>query len=229
MRPRDAEYARYLLLVETYRDAGWQPHAQWRASPFRVADVSVNAILIRAETDLAWLATKAGRPDLAAPIEARLVRARAAMAASWDGSASRFLSRDLIANLPIGAATSAGFLPLLTDVPTAAQVDAMATEIDRWRNGAGFGLATVPVADPAFDGRRYWRGPIWPMVNWMLADGLARHGAGSLAAALKGDIGRLLRHGGFAEYFDPRDGAPCGGGRFSWTAATGLAFAFTDD
>jgi hypothetical protein len=34
----------------------------------------------------------------------------------------------------------------------------------------------------------------------------------------------LIRLSGFAEYYDPIDGTPLGGGRFSWTAAMVLEF-----
>ena len=34
----------------------------------------------------------------------------------------------------------------------------------------------------------------------------------------------LITQSGFAEYYDPLTGEPCGGGRFTWTAAMVVEF-----
>lgn len=226
MRPRKADYDRYVHLVETYRACGWRPESMWKAAPLKVAHVGINAILLRAEEDLTRLALALGFDAEAAEIAARAARMAAALERLWDPRASAFRSMDLIAGQPIEAATSAGFLPLLTGVPTPAQASAMAREIARWRALGRYGVPTVPPDDPAFDGRRYWRGPIWCIMNWLLADGLSRHGLTAEAEAIRSDTARLLLDRGFAEYFDPVDGTPCGGFGFTWTAAAALDFAF---
>ena len=79
-------------------------------------------------------------------------------------------------------------------------------------------------SDPRFDLKRYWRGPVWLVCNYMIADGLARAGEVAMAERLTADSLRLIEQSGFAEYYDPRDGTPLGGGRFSWTAAMVLEF-----
>ena len=35
---------------------------------------------------------------------------------------------------------------------------------------------------------------------------------------------KLIHIGGFAEYFDPMNGDPCGGPHFTWTAAMVIEF-----
>ncbi len=226
MRPKTADYDRYIHLVETYRACGWEPAAMWKAAPFKVAHIGVNAILLRAEMDLAALAEALGLTAEKAEIDARAARMARAMAGLWNDGMKAFQSVDLIAGKPIAAATSAGFLPLLTDVPTRSQAGAMAAEMRRWRGLARHGVPTVAPDDPVFDGKRYWRGPVWCIMNWLLADGLARHGLHEDREALRADTAALLIDKGFAEYFDPVDGTPCGGLGFTWTAAAGLAFAF---
>lgn len=57
------------------------------------------------------------------------------------------------------------------------------------------------------------------VVNYMIADGLARHGQAEVATRITQSSLELIEKSGFAEYYDPDDGTPCGGGRFSWTAA----------
>jgi glycogen debranching enzyme len=227
MRPKKADYDRYVHLVETYRACGWQPAAMWQAAPFKVAHIGMNAILLRAEMDLAVLADVLGLAAEKTEIEMRVRRMEIAMRKLWNAGMHAFQSVDVISGQRIPAATSAGFLPLLTDVPSPAQAKAMAAEIRRWRSLGRYGVATVAPDDPLFDGKRYWRGPAWCVMNWLLADGLARHGLIEDAEAVRADTAKLLLDHGFAEYFDPLDGTPCGGLGFTWTAAAGLAFALT--
>ncbi len=224
MRPRVEDYDRYVHLVETYRACRWDPAAMWQASPFRIGHVGTNAILIRAEHDLLALADRFGTESERREITGRIARMERAMAGLWSAEAGTFLSRDLLTGDMIPAATSAGFLALLTDAPTREQASRLAAEIMRWSRLGTCGVPTVAPDDPAFDGRRYWRGPVWCIMNWLIADGLAHHGFASESDAVRRMTGELITGSGFAEYFDPMDGSPCGGLGFSWTAAAWLAF-----
>ena len=78
--------------------------------------------------------------------------------------------------------------------------------------------------DARFDRRRYWRGPCWLIVNYILADGLRRSGRDDVADEIIADSLALIRRSGFAEYYDPLDGAALGGGSFTWTAAMVIEF-----
>ena len=66
---------------------------------------------------------------------------------------------------------------------------------------------------------RYWRGPLWINVNWLLWLGLRGHGYADLAGALRDSMLALVARAGFAEYFDPDTGTGIGSPSFSWTAA----------
>jgi glycogen debranching enzyme len=85
----------------------------------------------------------------------------------------------------------------------------------------------VPSYDPRdekFDSKRYWRGPVWAVMNMLIGIGMEEFNM---------DEGRILRQNttdlitdhGFAEYFDPHDGSPAGGESFTWTAAVWLGWA----
>ena len=85
----------------------------------------------------------------------------------------------------------------------------------------------VPSHDPRskeFDSLRYWRGPAWLIVNYMVVDGLSRAGQSEIVGRIVGDSVRLIEESGFVEYYDPITAEPCGGGRFTWTAAMVLEF-----
>jgi glycogen debranching enzyme len=226
MRPKAIDYDRYVHLVETYRACGWDPAKMWRAAPFKIAHIGINAILLRAEMDLLVLAHRFGTDQEQAEIAQRVDRMEQAMSRLWSPEMKAFQSVDLISGEKITAATSAGFLPLLTDVPTPSQARMVGEELLRWSGLGGYPVPTVAPDDPHFDSKRYWRGPVWCIVNWLLVDGLARHGIHDAAEAVRSGTRDLILHQGFAEYFDPMDGTPCGGFGFSWTAAAALAFAF---
>ncbi|HEX4297106.1 MAG TPA: hypothetical protein VHZ56_03720, partial [Devosia sp.] len=64
----------------------------------------------------------------------------------------------------------------------------------------------------------------WLVMNYMIADGLRLAGETAIADRIVADSLDLITRSGFAEYYDPLTGEPCGGGRFTWTAAMVLEF-----
>ena len=86
----------------------------------------------------------------------------------------------------------------------------------------------MPSYDPehtSYEPLRYWRGPVWAMVNYMIARGFADIGDSARAERLRNDTASLVEASGFAEYFSPETAAGAGGGTFSWTAAIWLTWA----
>jgi hypothetical protein len=219
MRPRGEEYQRFIHLVERFRDVDWDPARMLAVSPFRVADIGTNAILLRAERDLLALAQRFGAAADAAEVAERIARKEGAIARLWSDARGLYLSFDLVVAAPIEAATSAGLLPLFGGGVPAARVAAMAATLRQWKRTVRHLVPSTAPDDPRFEPRRYWRGPVWAVVNWMLAEGLAEAGERSLAADLRAGTAGLIRAGGFSEYFDPLNGEGIGGGRFSWTAS----------
>jgi glycogen debranching enzyme len=226
MRPRDIDYQRFIHLVDLYRDCGWDPAAQWARAPFKVADVQMTAILARATEDMIALAEALGAPSSEkAELETMAERLRAGLESRWRPSLRRFVSLDLISGEDIEAPTQAGFMPLLALTLDDERKEAVAEEIARWCANAVGALPSAPVFSPDFDPKRYWRGPVWAVVNWLVADGLRRNGLAPLARALEGGTVRAIERIGFAEYFDPTTGEGCGGDEFSWTAAAYLVLS----
>ena len=80
-------------------------------------------------------------------------------------------------------------------------------------------MPTVALDSPSFDGRRYWRGPCWINVNWLLICGLRDAGHDAAARRLVDASVALVEGAGFREYYDPHSGEGLGAERFSWTAA----------
>lgn len=222
-RPTKAQYDRYLWLVEHFRRLKWDNTRLHEASPFRVVDPGLNAILFRSCADLADLAERLDEPEIAAANRARAEKGIQALERLWSVTHGQYLSLDRTTGDLVDSASVGGLLAVFAPIPQGrAQMIAA-----RIRDLAGRCRHIVPShdpADPRFDAKRYWRGPTWLVVNYMIADGLARAGEADVSAAIARSSLDLIAESGFAEYYDPMTGEACGGGRFTWTAAMVIEF-----
>jgi Trehalase len=225
MRPSQVDYERYITLVDLYRNHDWSPERMWAAAPFKVADIAINAILHRAEVDLMALAARFGTSADHDEIKLRLDRRHAAIVRLWSEQGSIYESMDLIAGKRIEVATSGGFLPLFAAIPEKGKVARMVSEIERWGQAVRYLVPSLSPFDARFEPKRYWRGPVWAIVNRMIADGFNSYGHAALAERIREDTRSLMRQSGFAEYYDPVTGEGLGGASFSWTAAMALSWA----
>ncbi len=222
MRPTKDDYDRYLAILEFGRDHGWDHRLMAECGPFRVLDVGMTMILIRAERDLLTLAEILGRETDAREIRERLARAREGVAFLWNEEIGAFCSYDMVAGRSLPMITSASFLPFYAGVGTP---DQRAALLDHLARIAGLATHLVPSLDPrhpAFDPIRYWRGPVWAVVNFLVARGLADEGEGEWAERIRRDTATLIERTGFYEAFSPLDAQGTGGADFSWTAAMWL-------
>ncbi|MFD1798115.1 amylo-alpha-1,6-glucosidase [Paracoccus aurantiacus] len=222
-RPTKAQYDRYLWLVERFRSLNWDNTKLHDASPFQMVDPGFNAILLRSCADLADLADRLGMTQIAAANRDRAAKGIAAMESLWSERHGQYLCRDRVSGELVDSASVGGLLAGFAPVPEG-RAAALAARIDKLSRGVRYLVPSHDPADPRFDARRYWRGPVWLIVNYMIADGLARAGQAEAARRIREASLDLIDAGGFAEYYDPLDGTPCGGGSFTWTAAMVIEF-----
>jgi neutral trehalase len=225
MRPTKLEYDRYLALVQYGRAQGWD-HAKITAgNPFRVADVGMSMILLRANRDLLALAEMLGRRSEAAELRELVATAEQGIHWLWDEDKGAWCSRDLLSGRSSGFVTSASFLSFYAGLRDAARDARMLEHVERIGAAVPFLMPSLDPHDPGFQMIRYWRGPVWAVVNYMIGTGLAEAGHRSWAQRVCSDTSTLIERNGFYEAFSPIDGTGSGGDDFSWTAAIWLAWA----
>lgn len=225
-RPTDADYRRYIWLVDQMAEAHYDDEATARTIDFRVSDVFSSALLAQASDVLAELAEDIGRRAAAERLRTISGRFRRGVLAAVSPETGLARDRDLITGEWLSTATIGGFAPMLCggDDGIVAGQRAKLVGPD-WCGHPSLRYALPPstsVNDDAFHPSRYWRGPQWPVINWLFAHAASARGDADLAGMLREESLRQLDDASFAEYYQPFTGEPLGSRHQSWTAAVAL-------
>jgi hypothetical protein len=227
-RPSNWDYDRFLWLVEQLRKYRYDDAQIYREYPFLIKDVFFSAVLVAANAALLDLADVAGaaseaRDELAGWLD----RGRAGLAARFDPQTGLCADYDVRAKEDIKLRTFAGFAPLFARTADTGLRDAQLRLLDsadfcghpglRWPL-----LPSTSPAEPAFQPLDYWRGPVWPIISWLLWQSLDLLGYPDRADAIRRDSLSQLAGGEFGEYYQPFTGGQLGSTRQSWTAAVTL-------
>lgn len=215
-RPTDLDYARYITLAAAYRDDEYQDSG---VPGFAVECPAFNALAISAELSLAEIASAIDADPV--PHRARAAAmTRALVDRLYDPATGMFHALDVLTGQLSPARCVNGLIPLiLPDLPSSI-VDGLLANLSSARFGLPAPSYDRTAAD--FDPLRYWRGPVWINMNWLLWRGLVLHGQEELAVSLRSALLDLVGEAGCYEYFHPTTGEGIGTPDFSWTAALTL-------
>jgi glycogen debranching enzyme len=227
-RPTDAEYDRYLWLVKLVKRASCDEATIYDAHPFLVKDVLFSAILVVANQALLEISQLLGAShEDAELISSWISRGRRGLDSCWDPKLRLCLDYDLRAAKPLRSRTVAGFAPLVAGGLRPRRLAALLETLrsPSFLRYPGLRRPLPPSTSPedaGFNPRSYWRGPVWPVIDWLLWWAFVRAGEHQLAERVRGSSLEQIAEGGFAEYFEPFTGEPLGSREQSWTAAVAL-------
>jgi hypothetical protein len=225
MRPTSFEYDRYLKLVEFGRDCGWDHTHITREGPFAVADPGITFILMRADRDLRYLAEVLKKHAAVREIEKWLHHARPAARYLWNEEIGAYAARDLRTDERADGVSSVAFLSYYAGLTSSRRDAKLQKTLDRILESAPFGIPSFDPSHAKFDAKRYWRGPSWAIINYLVARGLSEFGFERKADRIRQATRAAIQKSGFHEYFNPLTGEGYGGANFTWTAAIWLAWA----
>jgi hypothetical protein len=223
-RPTQFEYDRYVALVQCFRDLKWDNSLLHDASPFQVVDPGFNAILIHSDQCLARLATALGQAAMAQAALARVERGLQAMETLWNPDMGQYVCLNRRTGQLVDSPSIGGLLPVLVLPLGHANLAALVQRLNKSLDLAPFGVASHWPEDDQFDGKRYWRGPSWLIVNYLLIKGLRENGEEVLADRIVQASLKCISTSGCSEYYHPITGEALGGGTFTWTAAMVIEF-----
>ena len=124
-------------------------------------------------------------------------RSSQAVSATWDPELDLALDQDVHSG-PIRVETCAGLSPVLLPNLDPEFSDRFVKRLfgPGFAGADGLAYPVVPSTAPGsagFKPRSYWRGPTWPVFNWLMWWGLQRHGFHDEAAALSDAALSLLQ------------------------------------
>lgn len=149
-------------------------------------DVGLNAALALDAEMLARMASELGLADDAARFTALESDTRERIKTElWDEARGLFANRQRSGDF-VRSVSPTSFFPLLCGAATPAQAARLLQHLaDPGAFAGAFVLPNATRDDPAFPDNTYWRGRIWPNVNYLVWQGLRRYGfeaeAGRLA------------------------------------------------
>lgn len=221
-RPTGKEYDHYVALLQILKSHDYDGQTLHNTIPFKIADIGINSILLRADKDLLWLYQQTGDTKYSDQIKNRISSLENAFDLLWSSECENYGSYDLRTNTIIPVETAASFLPFYAGAVSDDKAEKMLKKLHSWEKQVKFMLPSLDPFHHKFEPKRYWKGPIWPIINFLVATGLKEHGYTDHANRIQEDTRKLIEQEGFREYFNPLNGLGLGGSNFSWAAATYL-------
>jgi neutral trehalase len=221
-RPTDDDYDRYVVLAAQYRDQGYADDLGGVVR-FAVECPLFNAALAWSEDALADIAVRTGH-DPSPHLRRAAALTEALVVDLWNDDVGAFVGYDVLAGRQLGTPSVAGLAPLLARRLASPIVERVVATAGAayGLDGDGVQLPTTPPGTAGHDAARYWRGPAWANINWLVVQGLRIHDFAGHAAGLAERTLDLVRHAGMREYFHAEDGSGLGATGFGWTAAVTL-------
>ncbi len=227
-RPSKREYDHYLHIIEIAKKHNYDDVKIAKHSPFLIQDPLFNAMLIKSNESLINLYKLIGN-NLAKiqQLENWQVKAKNSFNAKlFDENIGAYSHYDLRNEKLLPYLSSSSFSPIFANIPDQNRANQMVeTMLQKFGNENQYLCASFDPTHQRFNPKKYWRGPVWINLNWILYNGLKNYEFDAIAQRVKSDTIAIIEKNGFYEYFDSRKekhetgAAGYGGNDFSWSAA----------
>ena len=181
--------------VRTRRTAGYESgmddSPMYEDVPFNteknvleLQDVGLTSLVIADSLALAGMAAILGRGEEREELEDRARTLSTALDRLWNREIGFYLNRHSDTGLQSERLSPTLFYPLIAGVPDADRATRMVEEhlLNPSEFWGTWVIPSIARSDPAFPSQRYWKGAIWPPLNFLTYLGLRRSGFHDVAA-----------------------------------------------
>lgn len=217
-RPRQWEYERYIAIVEGLRSVGYDSQKYQEFSEMTIVDAALNGILLAGHRALLRLAPEFASETQVVQLHTWIAEAERGFRMLWDDELALYVDYDLIADAQIREEVSGGLVPLYAGL-SGKNEEKYRNTLRQWISQD---MPSVFTHSGKFDAERYWRGPSWSVINFLIYYGSLQQGWEQEAEEIRQRSLEQIAAGGFYENFNVLNRSGRGGASFSWTAATYL-------
>lgn len=191
-RPGEKDYEVYGKLIDFYAGKNYNQRLIAKTSPFKVQDILFNAVLHRALLCMEEIAGVLARYyEESEPKKARYYRNEGILQKAfaerlrygieqklYDPVEKIYYNYDLNMRTFVKIPKFQTLMPLFGEIAgeehAVRLIELVKSPRHFWPDG-GLPLCTVSVSHPIFNNVNYWRGPVWPIVNWFIIKGLKNY------------------------------------------------------
>ena len=144
---------------------------------FELQDVGLNGLYIADCRALADIADTIGRVAEARELRSRADEWSARIESLWDPSAGLYLNRRADTGKLSHRISPTMFYPLIGRVPSPSRASEMVEShlLNPAEFGGRYGLPSIARNDPSFPQQHYWKGAVWPPLNFLVYLGLRNY------------------------------------------------------
>ena len=166
-RPTSDQYDRYVYLVLLGKKYQFDGKGIVEESPFLIQDNMMNAILIKSNESLIRIGRRFGF-DTGELEEWQKQSLTSFQRKFWNAELEMYTPYDLRGGKQMNHREIGGFIPLFSSTPTQEQANKLHKHLADLHSHGFYLCPSFDVDSPLYDSKRYWRGPIWPHMNWMI-------------------------------------------------------------
>ena len=228
-RPTKTQYDQYVYLLQLGKKHRYDGKGIAEESEFLIQDSLINSMLISSNQSLINIG-KSLNIDTAEIEEWQQQSIKTFNDKLWSDDLANYTGYDLRQEKQFPYWEIGGMSALYAGIPDTVRAEQMKNYLDEIIKQNYLIVPSFDVNHALYDSKRYWRGPVWPQMNWLIYHGLKKYGYHDLANFTKDSLLELVEKFGFYEYFEAQkhlietSHGGYGGDKFSWTSSTVIDF-----
>ena len=177
-RPSKREYDHYLYIIDIAKEHNYSDEKIAELSPFLVQDPLFNSMLIKSNQSLINLYKKLGNTEKVSQLKTWQEKSIHSFNSKlFDEELGAYVHYDLRNEKALRYLSSSSFSPLSAGIPDKERAEILVkTMMDKFGNDNQYLCASFDPTSERFSPKKYWRGPVWINLNWILFSGLKQYG-----------------------------------------------------
>ncbi len=177
-RPGEKDYDVYGKLIGYFKKYDYNQSELSRKSPFRVQDLLFNTLLLNAMKSLLQvysILSRCMKDDFKKVIRKNKRRVylleKSLRNKMYDKESKNYYSYSLNLNKKINIVT---IQTLIANIFFAEETQEAIDKINKYQTKESYSFLSTQSNSVFFDPIKYWRGPIWPIINWLIIEELKK-------------------------------------------------------